>query len=77
MFKENLREVEAINADPSMTHTVGVNEFSSWTPEEKKKLLGYQVTAPVPEKNYKLLDASNLADEVNWVTKGAVTPVKN
>ena len=29
------------------------------------------------EFNYTELDTSNLADEINWVTKGAVTPVKN
>ena len=29
------------------------------------------------EKNIVLLDDSNLDDEVDWVTKGAVTPVKN
>ena len=31
----------------------------------------------VMEKNVVLLDETNLADSVNWVTKGAVTPVKN
>merc|ERR1719408_1142551 len=29
------------------------------------------------ESNAIELDTSNLADELNWVTKGAVTPVKN
>ena len=31
----------------------------------------------VLEKNIEILDESNLADSVDWVTKGAVTPVKN
>jgi len=35
------------------------------------------VTEPIPEKRVEILDVSNLTDSVNWVTKGAVTPVKN
>ena len=42
LFKQNLAEVEAINADPTMTHKVAVNKFSTWTPAEKKTLTGYK-----------------------------------
>jgi len=70
-------EIDAINNDASETHTVGVNTMSTWTQEEKKVLLGFKVTEPIPEKRVEILDVSNLTDSVNWVTKGAVTPVKN
>ena len=79
VFKKNLEEVEAHNADPTQTHTVEVNEFSTWTTEERKNILGYKNIKDglVIEKNVQLLDDSNLADGVNWVDQGAVTPVKN
>jgi cathepsin L len=79
LFKKNLMEIEALNADPSITHQVAINEFSTWTPEERKTLTGYKQIndGVVMEKNVVLLDESNLADSVDWVTKGAVTPVKN
>jgi len=79
LFKQNLAEVEAMTADPNVTHKVTINEFSTWTPEERKKLTGYKQIndGMVLEKNIEILDESNLADSVDWVTKGAVTPGKN
>merc|ERR1712054_678487 len=44
--------------------------------EEWKRMNGYKAELKT-EFNYADLDTANLADEVNWVTKGAVTPVKN
>ena len=75
LFKQNVAEVDAINADPAMTHTAGVNFMATWTPEEKKRLLGYK--AQNITRNPVYLDDSNLADSLNWITQGAVTPVKN
>jgi C1A family cysteine protease len=53
--------------------------MSDWTEEEYKKLLGYKeslrTTVKISEPT--ILDTSNLADDVNWVTSGAVTPVKD
>merc|ERR1712226_565577 len=63
-----------MGADPAMTHTAGVNFMATWTPEEKK-LLGYKAQNLTRSPVH--LDDSNLADSLNWVTQGAVTPVKN
>merc|ERR1711998_284080 len=42
LFKQNLKEIDAINADPNTTHVVAVNEFSTWTAQERKTLTGYK-----------------------------------
>merc|ERR1712070_795305 len=48
------------------------------TDAEMKKMNGYRADLKKPSlKAAPLLDTSNLADEINWVTNGAVTPVKN
>jgi C1A family cysteine protease len=47
------------------------------TQTEYRKRLGYKPNAARAEKNATTLSEDNLADEVNWVTKGAVTPVKD
>jgi C1A family cysteine protease len=75
LFREQLAEVERINNDPSETHTAGVNFLATWTAAEKKTLLGFKNNNTV--RTPTVLDESNLADAVNWVTAGAVTPVKN
>jgi len=76
LFIQNAEEVDAINADPSMTHTATVNFMSTWSAEEKKALLGYKNSQNLT-RNPVQLDDTKLADSLNWVTKGAVTPVKN
>ena len=58
------------------THVAGHNQFSDWYATEYKSILGYvrgesDVRSPV------WLDEGANADSVNWVTKGAVTPVKD
>merc|ERR1712021_297218 len=56
--------------------TMGINQFTDYTSAEYKNLLGYNATAkkanPILEA-----DTTNLAAAVDWVTEGAVTPVKN
>jgi C1A family cysteine protease len=78
LFTKYMEEVEAHNADTKNTHTIGINHMADWTQEERKSILGYKAIYDVKGENKtKILDESNLADEVNWNTKGAVTPIKN
>ena len=75
LFAQKDAEINKINAEEA-NFTVGHNFMSTWTEFEYKKLLGYKHELKATQ-NATLLDESNLADSVNWVTKGAVTPVKN
>jgi len=63
-----------INADPANTFTVGHNQFSTFTKDEFKKLLGARVET---QTSTHILDDRVLAASVDWRTKGAVNPVKN
>ena len=65
---------EEMNKDPANTFTVGHNEFSTWTNSELDRLRGFkafQTNGGLTENN------TPVASSVNWVTAGAVTPVKN
>jgi len=63
--------------------TVAINEFADMTHEEfKAAKLGYKPSERVIKKiltaaAYDVPDGSDLADSIDWVSKGAVTPVKN
>ena len=77
-FKQNLANIEEHNSQNGQTSTVGINQFTDKTTSEMKRMNGYR--ADLKQANLTaapLLDESNLDKEVNWVTKGAVTPVKN
>ena len=75
-FKKNLAAIEEHNASNG-TSTVGVNQFTDMTPAEFKRLLGYKASKRVAAKEAKVLPTDNLADSLDWRSKGAVTPVKN
>mmetsp|Transcript_3654 Transcript_3654/g.5506 ORF Transcript_3654/g.5506 Transcript_3654/m.5506 type:complete len:174 (+) Transcript_3654:38-559(+) len=76
LFKDTLNFVEKHNADSKNTHTVGINKFADWSAHELKQLNGYKHELK-GQRRTKIFNTSNLADEVNWNTKGAVTPVKD
>jgi len=76
-FAETLAKIENHNAQNGGMSTVGINHMADWTPSEYKKLLGYKGVQKKATLGAELLDESNLDATVNWVTKGAVTPVKN
>ena len=75
IFAEKDAEINEINADTANTFTVGHNMFSTMTKDEAKKLNGFKGIQA--EQNVTVLDASNLADSVDWRTKGAVNAVKD
>ena len=73
LFANMDAEIQAHNKTNS-TYQLGHNFLSTMTEAEKKKLLGY-VAPMVPSAITKFVESND--DEVNWVTKGGVTPVKN
>ena len=74
-FTQRLIEIEAHNAKKGETSTVGINKFADYTKEELKNLNGLRIEEY--SANETVFDVSNIKDEVNWVTAGGVTPVKN
>lgn len=75
-FKKTMAKIAEHESNAAHGSTVALNEFSDWTESEYKRLLGYKAKETLNE-SAELLDTSNLADSMDWRTKGAVTPVKN
>lgn len=69
--------IEKWNADESKTHTVGHNEFSDWTDDERAKLRGFK--GPVVEAAVEQTEVANVSipDSVDWRESGAVNAVQN
>lgn len=90
IFKQALVEVNEWNANANNTHSLETNHLATWTQDERKQLLGFQAKPKDPVEGVMnivqkingmvrdpIFDESNLAESVDWVSKGAVTPVKN
>merc|ERR1711968_206893 len=77
-FKDNVDFIMSHNSR-SEEHgfTVGINQFADMTRQEfKKTMLTYQAERKTANAVH-IFDESTIADSVDWVAKGAVTPVKN
>jgi hypothetical protein len=51
--------------------------MSDWTIEEYKKLLGFSGEVLRPTENEVYLSTEDIPAEKDWVTDGAVTPIKD
>merc|ERR1719230_67649 len=68
--------IERVNS-AGRSWTAGHNQFSDWHRDEYLSILGY-IPHNEPEMYARTYhNTENLADSVNWVTAGAVTPVKD
>jgi cathepsin L len=76
-FSEKFRLAEEHNSQNGQTSTMGINKFSDFTSDEMKRMNGFKPSEDQLGDRVEIFSTENLADEVNWVTKGAVTPVKN
>ena len=74
LFTQKDAILAEINSNPENTFTVGHNKFSTWTDAEFGRLLGYK---SVPREFDQYEDGTPTASSVDWVTAGAVTPVKD
>ncbi|OMJ94653.1 hypothetical protein SteCoe_2151 [Stentor coeruleus] len=74
IFRDNLAYIRVFNA-LGKDWTLGVNYMADLTPQEFKSMFtGYHRQS---ERNPAPFEPVSIPNEVDWTTKGAVTPVKN
>ena len=77
-FTISHQAIKDINEKPGATSFAGHNKFSDWSREEKENYArGNAVPNNWGDVEQIELDTSNLPSEVNWVTAGAVGPVRD
>lgn len=78
IFGQNVNMIRHFNTHKAEIegYTMGINQFTDYTKDEYRQLLGYRPERKQPNP-IAVLDLSNLTASVDWTTQGAVTPVKN
>jgi len=80
IFKKNVDYINAVNAQ-NLSYTLAINQFADLEPVEfeEQYLSGYNHVQSdfLRAQNTEDLSHVEIASEVDWVDRGAVTPVKN
>jgi len=76
LFLEVDADILEINANPEHTFVAGHNHLSTMTAYEKKQMLGYRAWTNEGAE-FVTEESNGNPSSVNWVTAGAVTPVKD
>jgi len=77
IFKDNMDKIRAHNADETQTYTMALNDFADLTLHEFRAFLGYRAGPKTGDSVYKANSTEVFPTSLNWITKGAVTDVKN
>ena len=78
IFMKNLKAIEEHNSNPANTYEMGVNQFTALTQEEFESYYLNPMRAATPNTEAPEEDAvSYLGQDIDWTTKGIVTPIKN
>lgn len=77
-WSENDKFIHETNAK-NLSHTLGHNQFSAMNAEDYSYFLGYSSSLGKPKRlgTTRQFGTDNVASDVNWITKGGVTPVKD
>lgn len=60
------------------TFTAGHNQFSTWTDDEYKKMLGDKDSFKKEEQNYtRITELTDVPASIDWRARGMVNPIKN
>lgn len=77
-FENSMEAIAEHNSQNGQTSTIGLNKFSDYFPHEFKQILGFKKgwKSEAPRKE-EAFYADNLATEIDWRSKNAVTGVKD
>jgi len=76
IFKDNMEKMKAHNQGEH-SWTMGINQFSDMTPNEFKQYIGSRHFERKPSNTKFEAPMDWVSDSIDWVSHGAVTPVKD
>lgn len=75
IYQRNLEIIQQHNKDSSQTYQMGVNQFTALT--DMEFIMTYLTPRDTPSTEGLNLDAVPINADIDWTTKGMVSPVKN